>query len=132
MGRRSASSLPWETGKAPVASVNRANFLSQSFIGFLCKPRNISLCLSSIFLSTIFFLYLSLNQSPTPFFLQIPLDPVGAGPRHQMMLVVKNPPTNTGDMGDAGLVPGLGRSPGGGHGYPLQYSCLENPINRGG
>ena len=60
-GRRSVSSLPWETGKAPVASVNRANFLSQSFIGFLCKPRNISLFLSSIFLSATFFLYLSLN-----------------------------------------------------------------------
>ena len=52
-GRRSASSLPQETGRAPVASMNRANFLSQSFIGFLCKPRNISLFLSSVFLSTI-------------------------------------------------------------------------------
>ena len=81
MGRRSASSLPRETGKAPVASVNRANFLSRSFIGFLCKPRNISLFLSSIFLSTIFFPYLSLNQSLMPFFLQVPLDPVGAGPQ---------------------------------------------------
>ena len=81
-GIRSASSLPRETGKAPVASVNRANFLSRSFIGFLCKPRNISLFLSSIFLSTIFFPYLSLNHPPTPFFLQVPLDPAGAGPRH--------------------------------------------------
>ena len=79
-GRRSASSLPRETGKAPVASVNRAN-LSQSFIGFLCKPRNISLFLSSVFLSTIFFPYLSLNHPLTPFFLQVPLDPAGAGPR---------------------------------------------------
>ena len=61
-GRRSASSLPRETGRAPVASVNRANFLSQSFIGFLCKSRNISLFLSSIFLSSTFFPYLSLNQ----------------------------------------------------------------------
>ena len=40
MGRCSVSSLPRETGKAPVASVNRANSLSRSFIGFLCKPRN--------------------------------------------------------------------------------------------
>ena len=83
-GRCSASSLPWETRKAPVASVNRANFLSRSFIGFLCKPRNISLCLSSIFLSTIFFPYLCLNHPPTPFFLQVPLDPAGAGPRHSI------------------------------------------------
>ena len=82
-GRRSASSLPRETGKAPVASVNGANFLSRSFIGFLCKPKNISLFLSSIFLSTIFFPYLSLNHPPTPFFLQVPLDPAGAGPWQQ-------------------------------------------------
>ena len=43
-----------------------------------------------------------------------------------MVLVVKNPPANTGDIIDAGSIPGLGRSPGGGHGNPLQYSCLEN------
>ena len=43
------------------------------------------------------------------------------------MLVVKNTPANAGDVRDAGSIPGLGRSPGGGHGNPLQYSCLENP-----
>ena len=80
-GRRSVSSLPRETRKAPVASVNRANFLSRSFIGFLCKPRNISLFLSFIFLSSTFFPYLSLNQLPTLFFLRVSLDPAGAGPR---------------------------------------------------
>ena len=37
---------------------------------------------------------------------------------------------DTGDIRDAGLVPGSGRSPGGGHGNPLQYSCLENPMDR--
>ena len=42
-------------------------------------------------------------------------------------LVVKNPPANVGDIRDADSVPGLGRSSGGGHGNPLQYSCLENP-----
>ena len=36
-----------------------------------------------------------------------------------------------GDTGDVGLIPGLGRSPGGGHGNPLQYSCLESPMDRG-
>ena len=46
-------------------------------------------------------------------------------------LVVKNPPANVGDIRDADSVPGLGRSSGGGHGNPLQYSCLENPVNRG-
>ena len=41
--------------------------------------------------------------------------------------VVKNLPANAGDLGDMGSIPGLGRSPGGGHGDPLQYSCLEIP-----
>ena len=45
--------------------------------------------------------------------------------------VVKNPPANAGDAGDTGLITGLGRSPGEGNGNPLQYSCLENPIDRG-
>ena len=49
----------------------------------------------------------------------------------QVVLVVKNPPTNVGDIRDVCSVPGSGRSPGGGHGNPLQYSCLENPMNRG-
>ena len=47
------------------------------------------------------------------------------------MLVVKNPPANAGDMRDVYSIPGSGRSPGGGHGNPLQYSCLETPIDRG-
>ena len=42
--------------------------------------------------------------------------------------MVKN---NAGDVRDVGSIPGLGRSPGGGHGNPLQYSCLENPMDRG-
>ena len=48
----------------------------------------------------------------------------------QGVLVVKNLPASAGDVRDTGLMPGLGRSPGGGHGNPLQYSCLENPIER--
>ena len=46
---------------------------------------------------------------------------------HQGNPMVKNTPANAGDSGDAGLIPGMGRSPGGGNGNPLQYSCLENP-----
>ena len=46
------------------------------------------------------------------------------------MLVVKNPPANAGNIRDPGLIPGSGRSPGGGHSNPLRYSCLENPTNR--
>ena len=48
--------------------------------------------------------------------------------------MVKNSPANAGEVrciGDAGSNPGLGRSPGEGHGNPLQYSCLENPMDRG-
>ena len=48
-----------------------------------------------------------------------------------MVLVVKNRPANTGDLRDMGLLSGLGRSHGGGHGNLLQYSCLENPLDRG-
>ena len=44
--------------------------------------------------------------------------------------MVKNPPANAGDAVDMGSIPGLGRSPGGGNGNPLQYSCLENPMDR--
>ena len=44
--------------------------------------------------------------------------------------MVKNPPANAGGIRDLGLIPGSGRSPGGGHGNPLQYSCLENLMDR--
>ena len=47
-----------------------------------------------------------------------------------MAPVVKNPPANAGDIRNTGLTLGSGRSPGGGHGHPLQYSCLENPMDR--
>ena len=45
--------------------------------------------------------------------------------------MVKNLPANAGDIRDVGLIPGLGKSPGGGHGNPLQHSRLENPMDRG-
>ena len=45
--------------------------------------------------------------------------------------MVKNLPANTGAIRDVGSIPGLGRSPGGGHGNPLQCSCPENPMDRG-
>ena len=44
--------------------------------------------------------------------------------------MVKNPPANAGDERDVGLIPGFRRSPGGGNGNPLQYSCLENSMDR--
>ena len=48
----------------------------------------------------------------------------------QVVLVVKNPPANAGDVRDLGSIPGLGRASGGGHDNPLQYSSLENPMER--
>ena len=48
----------------------------------------------------------------------------------QVALVVKNPPANSGDLRDAGSIPGSGRSPGEGNGYSLQYSYLENSMDR--
>ena len=45
--------------------------------------------------------------------------------------MVKNLPANAGDAGDVGSIPDSGRSPGGGNGNPFQYSCLENPLDRG-
>ena len=48
----------------------------------------------------------------------------------QVVLVLKNPPAIAGDMRDIGSIPGSGRSPGGGHGNPPQYTCLENPMDR--
>ena len=49
----------------------------------------------------------------------------------QLVLVVKKLPANAGDIRDMGLIPGLGRSSGGGYGNPLQCFCLENPMVRG-
>ena len=49
----------------------------------------------------------------------------------QVALVIKKPPASAGDVRDVSLIPGSGRSPGGGNGNPLQYSCLENPMDRG-
>ena len=49
----------------------------------------------------------------------------------QVALVAKHPPASEGDIRDVGSIPGLGRSLGGEHGNPPQYSCLENPMDRG-
>ena len=47
-----------------------------------------------------------------------------------MAVLIKNSPAKAGDISDVGLIPGMGRSPGEGNGNPLQYSCLENPMDR--
>ena len=55
---------------------------------------------------------------------------VGISQVSQVVLVVKNPPANSGDIRDLGLILESGRSPRGGNGNPLQYSCLENSMDR--
>ena len=56
---------------------------------------------------------------------------VSAPGASQDLLVIKNPSANEEEAGDADPIPGLGRTPGRGHGNPLQCSCLENPMDRG-
>ena len=73
---------------------------------------------------------ISLLPSPLPsFVLSIFTYPVSWA--SQVVLEVKNLPAKAGDIRDVGSVPGLGRFPGGMHGNPLLYSCLENPMDRG-
>ena len=72
----------------------------------------------------------SLAHSPLSALLSVWVPPVCVGPS-QVALVVKSLPANVGDVRNVGLIPGSGRSPGGGQGYPVQYSCLENPMDRG-
>ena len=57
--------------------------------------------------------------------------PGGTSGKKKKNKKTKNPPTNAGDIKDTGSIPGSGRTPGGGHGNPLQYACLENPMDRG-
>ena len=68
------------------------------------------------------------HSKSDPYGIYISLDAFWAS---QVVLVVKNLPANAGDIRDTGSIPGSRRSPGGGHGNPLQYSCLENPMDRG-
>ena len=72
-----------------------------------------------------------LNPLPCPFFGGHKTFYLSWNCTSQVVLVVKNPPANAGKVRNMGSIPGLGRSPGGGHGNPLQYSYLENLMDRG-
>ena len=61
----------------------------------------------------------------------VPIKYEKEGASRVALVVKKNPPANAGDIRAVGSVPGSGRFPGGGNGNPLQYSCLENPMDRG-
>ena len=90
---------------------------------FICNiVRFICYCLFSILAS------LYIRADVNYLFIRLGMWYTGAS---QVALVVKNPPASGGDIRDTGSIPELGRSPGGGHGNPLQYSCLENALDRG-
>ena len=79
-----------------------------------------------VVLMMIFIVSLTLKPpSPSALF-----DPLNSPWFSQVALAVKNPPARAGDVRDEGSSPRLRISPGGGHGNPLQYSCLENPMDR--
>ena len=83
---------------------------------------------SLLYLQTIYqFLWSLLPSSPESCISHILISLSEAS---QVALVVKNWPASPGDVKDRGFISGLGRSPGGVHGYHLQYSCLENPMER--
>ena len=75
----------------------------------------------------VFHLFLSLSQQLAE---SVYLAYVQSARGSQVALVVKNSPANAGDVSDASSTPGSGRTPGGGHGNSLQYSCLEDPMGR--
>ena len=94
-----------------------------------CSPFPTACESKYIFVSTNTFMYIQWSHP------LISAYPVWRSPSKnrasQAGLVVKNPPANAGDIRDAGWISGTGRSPGGGPGNPPQYSCLENPMDRG-
>ena len=102
-------------------------------INIYCIGRKIS-CLLRESMPVFYHLLLQLRPSARTIWIPIftIIQHMGAS---QVALVAKNlsknPPVKAGDVRDASLIPGLGRSPGGGHGNPLQYSCLGNPMDRG-
>ena len=83
-------------------------------------------------LKTFFFLFFSFTKANNGFCILVRTllwPPYNQCWASQVALVVKNPPVNAGNVRDACSIPGSWRSPGGGHGNPLQYSCLENPMD---
>ena len=92
-----------------------------ALISLFCLLFLLSVCFSHNFL-----LFLS------PFSCQPnPCIPIIYQEASQVALVVKNPSAKAGDLRHTSSIPGWGRSPGGGHGNLLQYSCLDNPVDRG-
>ena len=100
--------------------------LDQIIHGYLVKTR--SYMLPTAFL-VIKFSFLSSRAGSVPNSVLVP-DTISCG-ASQVAVVAKNSPANAGDAGNMSLILGSRRSLGVGHGNPLQYSCLENPMNRG-
>ena len=108
---------PWGIGLKKKSS--KSKWLSHDLVQY-CSARGTNFVLSiSVFIFTFI-------ASDLPHW-----DPLGTQWASQVALVVKNLPANAGDVRDLGWISGSGRSPGGGNGHPLQYSCLGNPMDRG-
>ena len=73
----------------------------------------------------------SLSTTPSSYYAVVIYRDISLPRTSHVGLVVKNLPANAGDIRDEGSIPRAGRPPGRGHGTPLQYSCLENPMDRG-
>ena len=113
---------PWETSSQSRKDGAGAphQLVREDTNSILCKKRTTEQALPEI--------SADLGQEPSlgsAYFLLLP------GEVFQVALVVKNPPADAGDRRDEGSIPGSGRSPGGGRGNPFQYSCLENPMDKG-
>ena len=98
-------------------------------VTLLLRPGSYPLFYATSFSETFSVVQGSSVGSPVLSFFHPSVLPFSGAP--QVVLVVKNPPASVGDIRDVGSVPVSGRSPGGGHGNPLQLSCLEHPMDTG-
>ena len=98
-----------------------------TLVGVMFRVREVKISKALSFLSTPFW-KAAFSPVLQPQVSSSDFEDIGAS---WMMLAVKNPPANAGDIRDMDLIPVSGRCPGGGHGNPLQYSYLENPMDRG-
>ena len=110
----------------PACQIITTKFLN-SYICTNIQYLSFSFWLSSLCIIGSNFIHLIRTASNVFLFIAECLSPWAS----QVVLVIKTPPDNAGDIRDPGSIPGLGRSPGEVHGNPLQYSCLENPVDRG-
>ena len=124
------SYIPWVHGSNKMEHSFPVNFLSilEMLYAYYCAHNTHKLIHTYTQHSMLIFLVHCLWEVFLCQHKGLPYSYTGAS---QVALVVKNPPANAKDIRDSGSIPGSGRSPGGGHGNPLQCSSLENPMDTG-